>query len=149
MKFPSPGGAVYNMGHPCCLCATFSVYPSCKHLTWYVVGIITHELELSQKLEVVVYLGHPVLLSSLCSPNIIEIYLVVCGLYQYTPTRVAVYIWPGVGDGCVYGPPCVACVCALLSPRHLVRTVQRHRRLKQKRPRTQRSGPFKGPSHTS
>ena len=78
---------MYNMGHPCCLCATFSVYPSCKHLTWYVVGIITHELELSQKLEVVVYLGHPVLLSSLCAPNIVEMYLVVRGSYQYTPTR--------------------------------------------------------------
>ena len=113
MKFPSPGGAVYNMGHPCCLCATFSVYPSCKHLTWYVVGIIIHELELSQKLEVVVYLGHPVLLSSLCAPNIIEIYLVVCGSYQYTPTRGGSVYGLGLGMSVYMGHPvlpvCVRC----------------------------------------
>ena len=87
MKFPSPGGAVYNMGQPCCLSVVFLVDPSCKHFTWYVVGIISDELELSQKLGVAVYMGHPVLLSSLCAPNIIEIYFVVCDSYQYTPTR--------------------------------------------------------------
>ena len=117
MKFPSPGGAVYNMGHPCCLCATFSVYPSCKHLTWYVVGIITHELELSQKLEVVVYLGHPVLLSSLCAPNIVEMYLVVRGSYQYTPTRGGrVYMVWGWGWLCIWATLCCLCVCAAFSP---------------------------------
>ena len=119
---------MYNMGQPRCLSVVFLVDPSCKHFTWYVVGIIPDELELSQKLEVVVYLGHPVLLSTLCAPNIIEIYFVVCGSYLYTPTSkgwqsvyglafgMAVYMVWGWGCLCIWATLCCLCVCAAFSP---------------------------------